>query len=190
MPSSWITGEAAGTPQLAEILVCPIFIRALARSLQLSYREELRQPLMHGLLRPLGYRGDMSNTISHHKLSFWAAASAQRALAAAVRARPPAGRARPSPLHIKKALASKWYKARSACAWPKNVGLRFGNRQAVFHMKHSEYEGVAHAGNEAAAACLQGLPGLAHHRGHDQDSVKYLAIPLREASSEASSCAR
>jgi hypothetical protein len=43
------------------------------------------------------------NTISHYKLSFWAAASAQRALAAAVRARP-------SPLHIKKALASKWYK--------------------------------------------------------------------------------
>jgi predicted solute-binding protein len=31
-------------------------------------------------------------------------ASAQRVLAAAVRARP-------SPLHIKKALASKWYKA-------------------------------------------------------------------------------
>jgi hypothetical protein len=27
-----------------------------------------------------------------------------------VRARPPAGRARSSPLHIKKALASKWYK--------------------------------------------------------------------------------
>jgi len=48
-------------------------------------------------------------TISRYKLSFWAAASAQRALAAAVRARPPAGRARPSPLHIKKALASKWY---------------------------------------------------------------------------------
>jgi len=43
-----------------------------------------------------------SNTISQYKLSFWAAASAQRALAAAVRARP-------SPLHIKKALASKWY---------------------------------------------------------------------------------
>jgi hypothetical protein len=48
-------------------------------------------------------------TISHYKLSFWAAASALWALAAAVRARPPAGRARPSPLHIKKALASKWY---------------------------------------------------------------------------------
>jgi len=48
-------------------------------------------------------------TISRYKLSFWAAASAQRALAAAVRARPPAGRARPSPLHIKKALTSKWY---------------------------------------------------------------------------------
>jgi hypothetical protein len=45
-------------------------------------------------------------------------------------------------------------KARSACAWPKNVGLRFGNRKAVFHMKHFEYEGVAHAGNEAVAACL------------------------------------
>jgi hypothetical protein len=26
-----------------------------------------------------------------------------------VRPRPPAGRARPSPLYIKKALASKWY---------------------------------------------------------------------------------
>jgi len=30
-----------------------------------------------------------------------------------VRARPPAGRARPSPLHIKKALASKWYNSAS-----------------------------------------------------------------------------
>ena len=50
-----------------------------------------------------------SYTISHYKLSFWAAASALWALAAAVRARPPYGRARPSPLHIKKALASKWY---------------------------------------------------------------------------------
>ena len=30
-----------------------------------------------------------------------------------VRARPPAGRARPSPLHIKKALASKWYLSRN-----------------------------------------------------------------------------
>jgi uncharacterized membrane protein len=39
----------------------------------------------------------LNNTISHYRLSFWAAASAQRALAAAVRARPPAGRARPSP---------------------------------------------------------------------------------------------
>ena len=39
-----------------------------------------------------------------------AAASAQRALAAGVRACPPWGRARPSPLRTKKALASKWYK--------------------------------------------------------------------------------
>jgi hypothetical protein len=52
--------------------------------------------------------GGFGGTISHYKLSFWAAASAQRALAAAVRARPPTGRARPSPLRIKKALASKW----------------------------------------------------------------------------------
>jgi hypothetical protein len=59
----------------------------------------------HGFLNV----GGQSYAISHYKLSFWAAASAQRALAAAVRARPPAGRARPSPLHIKKALASKWY---------------------------------------------------------------------------------
>jgi hypothetical protein len=43
-------------------------------------------------------------------------------------------------------------KSASICAWPKSVGSRFGMRQAVFHMKHSEYEGVAHAGNEAAAA--------------------------------------
>ena len=105
MSSSWITGGEVGTPSPAEIFVYPIFIRALARSLQLSYREELRQLLVHTLLRPLGSREDMS-------------------------------------------------KARSACAWPKNVGLRFRNRQAVFHMKHSEYESVAHAGNEAAAACL------------------------------------
>ena len=42
-------------------------------------------------------------------------------------------------------------------------------------MKHSEYEGVAHAGSEAAvAACLQGLPGLAHHHGHDQDRSSIL----------------
>jgi glycosyltransferase involved in cell wall biosynthesis len=60
-------------------------------------------------------------TISHYKLSFWAAASAQRGLAAAVRARPPAGRARPSPLHIKKALASKWYYPSSPCLQKKPV---------------------------------------------------------------------
>ena len=58
-------------------------------------------------------RRQVSYAISHYKLSFWAAASAQRALAATVRARPPVGRARPSSLHIKKALASKWYQART-----------------------------------------------------------------------------
>ena len=47
---------------------------------------------------------DGNSTISHYKLSFGA-------LAAAVWARPPVGRARPSPLHIMKALASKWYKS-------------------------------------------------------------------------------
>jgi hypothetical protein len=59
--------------------------------------------------QPCGLAAAPHNTISHYKLSFWAAASALWALAAAVRARPPCGRARPSPLHIKKALASKWY---------------------------------------------------------------------------------
>jgi hypothetical protein len=47
-------------------------------------------------------------------MAFWAAASALWALAAAVRARPPYGRARPSPLHIKKALALKWYYSMAA----------------------------------------------------------------------------
>jgi len=60
MPSSWITGETAGTPQLAEILVCPIFIRALAQVLRLSYGEELRRVLAYALLHPLGYREDTS----------------------------------------------------------------------------------------------------------------------------------
>jgi hypothetical protein len=61
MSSSWITGGEAGTPSPAEIFVYPIFIRALAQTLRLSYGEELRWVLMHALLRPLGYRGDMSN---------------------------------------------------------------------------------------------------------------------------------
>ena len=53
----------------------------------------------------LGGGANGSYTISHHKLSFWAAASALWALAAARgRARPQGGRA-----HPKKALASKWY---------------------------------------------------------------------------------
>jgi hypothetical protein len=47
-------------------------------------------------------------------------------------------------------------KSAFACAWPKSVGSRFENRQAVFHMKHPEHEaiveGTTHAGNEAAAA--------------------------------------
>jgi len=66
-------------------------------------------------------------TISHYKLSFWAAASALWALAAAVRARP-------SPLHnIREALASKWYcyeEFLNASQWY-FVGLppAFGGRQ-------------------------------------------------------------
>jgi hypothetical protein len=52
MSSSLITGGEAGPPSPAEIFVYPIFIRALARSLRLSYREELRQPLRHALLPP------------------------------------------------------------------------------------------------------------------------------------------
>jgi hypothetical protein len=65
----------------------------------------------HGFLNV----GGQSYAISHYKLSFWAAASAQRALAAAVRARPPVGRARPSLLPIKKALASKWLLNEERC---------------------------------------------------------------------------
>ena len=40
-----------------------------------------------------------------------------------VRARPPAGRARPSPLHIKKVLAPKWYnkKALSSFQYEKRI---------------------------------------------------------------------
>jgi ssRNA-specific RNase YbeY (16S rRNA maturation enzyme) len=60
MPSFWITGEAAGTPQLAEILVRPIFIRALAQVLRLSYGEELRRVLAYALLHSFGYREDTS----------------------------------------------------------------------------------------------------------------------------------
>jgi len=60
MSSSWITGGEAGTPSPAEIFVYPIFIRALARSPQLSHREELRRLLMHALLLPPWLPGDMS----------------------------------------------------------------------------------------------------------------------------------
>jgi hypothetical protein len=59
-PHPGLLGEAAGTPPPAEIFVYPIFIRALAQTLRLSYGEELRRVLTHALLRPLGYRGDMS----------------------------------------------------------------------------------------------------------------------------------
>jgi hypothetical protein len=58
--ASWITGGEAGTPSPAEIFVYPIFIWASAQSPQLSYREELRQPLMHALLLPLWLPENMS----------------------------------------------------------------------------------------------------------------------------------
>jgi hypothetical protein len=60
MPLSWITGEATGTPSWLKSFVCPIFIRALAQVLRLSYGEELRRVLAYALLRPLGYREDTS----------------------------------------------------------------------------------------------------------------------------------
>jgi ssRNA-specific RNase YbeY (16S rRNA maturation enzyme) len=53
-------GGGDWNPQLAEILVCPIFIRALAQVLRLSYGEELRRVLAYALLHPLGYREDTS----------------------------------------------------------------------------------------------------------------------------------
>jgi ssRNA-specific RNase YbeY (16S rRNA maturation enzyme) len=58
--SSWITGEAAGTPPPVEIFVYPIFIRALAQTLRLSYGEELWRVLAYALLHSLGYREDTS----------------------------------------------------------------------------------------------------------------------------------
>ena len=51
-------GGGGWNPQLAEILVCPIFIRALAQVLRLFYGGELRRVLGYALLRPLGYRED------------------------------------------------------------------------------------------------------------------------------------
>jgi hypothetical protein len=57
MSSSWITGREAGTPLPAEIFVYPIFVRALARSLQLSYGEELRQPQCMRFYAPLAPGG-------------------------------------------------------------------------------------------------------------------------------------
>jgi hypothetical protein len=71
----------------------------------------------------------------HYKLSFWAAASAQRALAAAVRARPPAGRARPSPPHIKKALASKIF-SKGVLDGRRSIG---GSRPATRLIKPSQF---------------------------------------------------
>jgi hypothetical protein len=53
------------------------------------------EPLYAGLLELVKERLQLSNTVSHYELSFWALAAA--------------GRARPSPLHNKKTLASKWY---------------------------------------------------------------------------------
>jgi len=50
--------EAVGAPLLAEIFVCPIFVRASARVLRLSYGEELRRVLAHAILHLLGYRDD------------------------------------------------------------------------------------------------------------------------------------
>jgi probable rRNA maturation factor len=50
--------EAVGAPLLAEIFVCPMFIRASAQALRLSYGEELRRVLAHALLHLLGYRDD------------------------------------------------------------------------------------------------------------------------------------
>jgi len=43
-------------PLLAEIFVCPAFIRSSARALRQPYGEELRRVLAHGILHLLGYR--------------------------------------------------------------------------------------------------------------------------------------
>lgn len=43
-------------PLLAEIFVCPAFIRSSARALGQPYGEELRRVLAHGILHLLGYQ--------------------------------------------------------------------------------------------------------------------------------------
>jgi len=50
--------EAVGTPLLAEVFICPVFVRASAQALRLPYGEELRRVLAHALLHLLGYRDD------------------------------------------------------------------------------------------------------------------------------------
>jgi len=48
--------QMSNTPLLAEIFVCPAFVRASARMLGQPYAEELRRVLAHGILHLLGYR--------------------------------------------------------------------------------------------------------------------------------------
>jgi hypothetical protein len=55
-----------------------------------------------------------------------------------VRARPPAGRARPSPLHIKKALASKWYHTISCERTKQSIRRRRRGKGGLFAALQSE----------------------------------------------------
>ncbi len=50
--------ETSGDPLLAEIYVCPKYVRSMARLLRRPYGEELRRVLAHGILHLLGYRDD------------------------------------------------------------------------------------------------------------------------------------
>ena len=53
------TGEA---PLLAEIFVCPAFVRSSARMLRQPYGEELRRVMAHGILHLLGYQDLLPET--------------------------------------------------------------------------------------------------------------------------------
>ncbi|MDT7942494.1 MAG: rRNA maturation RNase YbeY [Bacteroidota bacterium] len=50
--------EASDAPLLAEIFICPAFVKTSARTYRLPYGEELRRVLVHALLHLLGFRDD------------------------------------------------------------------------------------------------------------------------------------
>ncbi len=73
--------EATDASLVAEIFVCPAFVKASAQALRQPYAEELRRVLAHGILHLLGYRDDRPETrlrmrvAEERWLSLWKAIS-------------------------------------------------------------------------------------------------------------------